>query len=468
MSARTVEALRAELGERVSTGEALRAQHAGGEGFRPGASPEAVVFAESTAQVAAVLRRCAADRTPVIPFGAGTSLEGQLAAVSGGVALDLTRMDRVLEVTPGDLDCRVEAGVTREALNAELRDTGLMFTADPGANATLGGMASTRASGTNAVRYGTMRELVLGLTVVTPLGEVMRTGGKARKAATGYDLTALFVGAEGTLGVITELQLRLYGRPEAVLAAVCPFVRLEGAVEAVTLALQAGLPLARIELLDALQMRASIAYSKLDDLEAAPTLFLEFHGGEAAVAATAEAMAEIAEACGGGPFRWARRPEERSRLWKARHDAYWAARALAPGKAAFATDACVPVSRLAECVLESQAEAQASGLVCPLVGHVGDGNFHLLVLHDPADPREVAAAEALSDSIARRAIAAGGACSGEHGIGLHKRGHMDAQHGAPALAAMRALKAALDPHGIMNPGKLLPAPAGLRLAEDAA
>jgi D-lactate dehydrogenase (cytochrome) len=366
-------------------------------------------------------------------------------------------MDRILSVSAEDLDCRVEAGVTREQLNHHIRDMGLFFPLDPGANASLGGMAATRASGTNAVRYGTMAAATLGLTVVTAEGEIIRTGTGARKSSTGYDLTRLYIGSEGTLGVITELRLRLYGVPETVLAAVCQFDALEGAVEAVTMLLQAGAPLARIELLDSLQTRACIAYSKLEGLEAKDTLFLEFHGGPAAVEEQIEFARSVCAGTSGGEFRWARAQEERNRLWKARHNAYHAGRALAPGKEAFATDACVPISKLAECIGKTKAEAEASGLTCPIVGHVGDGNFHVLILFDPADTAERDRAEALAAGISRRAIALGGTCSGEHGVGVHKLGYMEAEHG-PALAVMRAIKTALDPKHIMNPGKTIPFP----------
>ena len=448
--------LRDRFGDRVLTGTAVLDAHGRGEGLHDIMPPAAVVMARSTAEVSAVVAICHDTRVPIIPFGVGTSLEGQIQALHGGISLDLSAMDRVLSVTPVDLDCRVEAGVTREALNAHIKTDGLFFPLDPGANATLGGMAATRASGTNAVRYGTMREVTLGLTVVTPDGSIIHTGGRARKSSAGYDLTRLYVGSEGTLGVITELQLRLFGIPETIAAAVCQFATLRGAIDAVVMILQLGLPLARIELLDALQMRACIGYSRLSDMAEAPTLFLEFHGAPASVDEQVAQVGEIAAAHGGGDLRWAKAQEERSALWTARHNAYWAARSLRPGCETFATDACVPISRLAECILESTAEAESLGLVAPVVGHVGDGNFHMLVLFDPADAGERARAETLSQSIARRSLALGGTISGEHGVGLHKLGMMAAEHGE-ALAVMRAIKTALDPRGIMNPGKLLPA-----------
>jgi len=458
-SSAAVAALVERFGDRVATGAGVRAAHGRGEGLHDVMPPAAVVFARSTADVADVVRVCRDHHVPLIPFGTGTSLEGQIQAVRGGISLDLSGMDKLLAINAADLDCRVEAGVTREALNAGLRGEGLFFPLDPGANASLGGMAATRASGTNAVRYGTMRDVTLGLTVVTPAGDVITTGGRARKSAAGYDLTRLYIGSEGTLGVITELQLRVFGVPETIAAAVCPFETLGGAIAAVVTILQLGVPLARIELLDAEMMRACIRYSRLAGMMAAPTLFLEFHGAPASVAEQVQQVADVAAQHGGGDLRWAEQQEDRTMLWTARHNAYWAARSLKPGCEAFSTDACVPISRLAEAILETRAEADAAGLVAPVVGHVGDGNFHMLVLFDPADAAERARAEALGESIARRALRLGGTISGEHGVGLHKLGSMAAEHG-PALDVMRMLKAALDPLGIMNPGKLVP-PAAL-------
>lgn len=443
------------LGERLSRARAVREGHGRGEGLSACHPPDAVAFPRTSEEVAAILKACSAHGVPAIPFGAGTSLEGQVAALEGGISIDLSGMARILHVSSDDLDCRVEAGVTREQLNAHLRDMGLFFPLDPGANATLGGMAATRASGTNAVRYGTMREVVLGLTVVTPAGDIIRTGGRARKSSAGYDLTRLYVGSEGTLGVITELQLRLFGIPEKVASGVVQFATVEEAVRAVIATIQAGIPIARIELLDGLAMRACIAYSKLADVEPAPALFVEFHGSPAAVADQAGTAAAIFASEGGGALRWAEREEERRQLWKARHDAYHALRALTPGKEVFVTDACVPVSRLAECIAGASADAEASGLACPVIGHVGDGNFHMMLPYDPALPGECARAEALSQSIARRAIRLGGTCTGEHGIGMHKRAAAAEEAGA-AAAVMQAVKAALDPAGIMNPGKTLP------------
>ncbi|MGY4290758.1 D-lactate dehydrogenase (cytochrome) [Bradyrhizobium sp. LM2.7] len=442
------------LGARVTAVQAVLEQHSHGEGLPAVGVPDLVAFPETNEEVAFILALCNERRVPVTPFGAGSSLEGQLAALAGGVSLDMSRFDKILDVSPDALDCRVQAGVTREALNAEIRDTGLFFPVDPGANASIGGMASTRASGTNAVRYGTMRENILGLTVVTPDGRIVRTGSRARKSSAGLDLTHLYVGSEGTLGVITEIQLKLYGLPETIVAAICQFTSLEGAVAAVVAALQSNLKMARVELLDEVQMRAAIRYSKLDYVEM-PTLFLEFHGTPAGVQEEVEMMQAITSDHGGGEFQFAERPEERNRLWKARHNSYQAVMALAPGKHNMGTDACVPISALPACLLETKADIVASGLTAPIVGHVGDGNFHLGILFDPRDAAETERAEALAFRTARRAIAMGGTCSGEHGVGLHKIVHMQTEHGE-GVALMKAVKNALDPIGIMNPGKLYP------------
>jgi len=450
-----VRSLSDTYGERAVVSRAIREQHGHGEGMADAALPDVVVFPHTNEEVAAIVKLCHAARIPVIAFGVGTSLEGHVAALYGGVCVDLSQMNRMLEVNAEDLDCRVQAGVTREQVNAELRGTGLFFPIDPGANATIGGMTSTRASGTNAVRYGTMRENVLGLTVVTPDGRIVRTGGRARKSSAGYDLTRLFVGSEGTLGVITEIQLRLYGIPESISAAVAQFPDLKSAVDTVITTMQLGIPVARIELLDAAQMDACIKYSKLEGFEAKPTLFFEFHGTESGTREQAETVQSIVADHGGGKFEWATRPEDRTRLWKARHNAYYAAMALSPGKQAFATDACVPISRLADCVLESRADADALGLVAPIVGHVGDGNFHLSVLFDPNDPAEREKAETLAKRVSLRAIAMGGTCTGEHGIGIHKLGALVTEHGE-AVDLMKTIKRALDPRNIMNPGKTVP------------
>ena len=441
------------LGERLSTAAAVREQHGKDVSYHEGAPPDAVAFAESTEEVAEIVKICARHKTPVIPFGTGTSLEGHIAALRGGVSLDVSRMTAILEVNQEDLDCRVQAGVTRKGLNEFLRDSGLFFPIDPGADASLGGMAATRASGTNAVRYGTMRENVLGLTVVTADGRIVRTGGRARKSSAGYDLTRLFVGSEGTLGVITEVQLRLYGIPEATSAAVCAFADLEGAVNTVIATIQLGVPVARIELLDEVQMRACNLYSKLDFPEQ-PTLFFEFHGTEAGVQEQAETVGELAAEYGGANFQWATRQEDRSQLWQARHDAYWAAKALKPGSEGWATDVCVPISRLAECILETKKDIQDSGLLAPIVGHVGDGNFHLVYLLDPGDAAQHDKAEAVNDRMIARALQMGGTCTGEHGIGYGKMHFLQAEHGE-AVALMRQVKLAMDPHNIMNPGKVV-------------
>lgn len=447
--------LHQRLGERISTMRPIRESHGRGEGVHATMPPDAVVFAESTDEVALVLEACNRHRVPIIPFGAGTSLEGQVQAIHGGISLDLSGMNRILAVRDADLDCHVEAGVTREALNKHLRDQGLFFPLDPGANATLGGMAATRASGTNAVRYGTMREVTLGLTVVTPTGQIVRTGTRARKSSCGYDLTRLYLGSEGTLGVITELNLRLFGIPECIRSGVCQFDDLSGAVHAVTLILQMGIAVARVELLDSLQMQACINYSNLDWLQPQPTLFFEFHGSDAGVADQIARVAEIVASSGGRDFQFAAEIEDRNRLWKARHNAYWASRALRPGCESIATDACVPISELARCILESCAEADAAGLVCPVVGHVGDGNFHMLILFNPEDASEIEAAEALARSVALRAIACGGTATGEHGVGIHKLDLLAHEH-QEAIEIMVAIKQALDPAGIMNPGKTVP------------
>ncbi len=455
-TAAVIAALQTRFGKRLSTSPAIRDAHGRGEGLRDLAAPSAVVFAETTEEVAAVLALCHEARVPVIPFGTGTSLEGQLQALGGGISLDLGRMDNVLAINAPDMDCRVQAGVTREALNHAIRDQGLFFPLDPGANASLGGMAATRASGTNAVRYGTMREVTLGLTVVTPQGRIIRTGGRARKSSAGYDLTRLYIGSEGTLGVITELQLRLFGVPEVISAARVQFPDLASAVQTVMAVMACGIAVARIELLAALQMQACIAWSRLEGFAVAPTLFLEFHGSEAAVAEQIAMVEALAGEHGGSAFAFANTTEARSAMWRARHEAYHAARGLAPGKDSFTTDACVPISRLADCIAESHAEAQALGLVAPIVGHVGDGNFHILVLFDPADPEERARADRLAASVSERAIRMGGTCTGEHGIGVHKLDALLLEHGEGAVAVMQAIKAALDPHGIMNPGKTVP------------
>jgi D-lactate dehydrogenase (cytochrome) len=453
--AELVTRLSGDFGERAVTTHAVREHHSHGEGLADAALPDVVVFPHSNEEVASIVRLCHLARVPVIAFGVGTSLEGHVAALYGGVCVDLTQMNRVLEVNAQDLDCRVQAGVTREQLNAELKGTGLFFPIDPGANATIGGMAATRASGTNAVRYGTMRENVLGLTVVAADGRIVKTGGRARKSSAGYDLTRLFVGAEGTLGVITEIQLRLYGVPEAIQAAVCQFPDLASAVNTVIIAMQTGISVARIELLDEVQMEASIRYSKLEGFAIKPTLFFEFHGSQAGVREQSAAMQAASDEFGGSAYQWATKTEDRTRLWKARHDAYYAALAFKPGMTSFATDACVPISRLADCILETKADVEKSGLTAPILGHVGDGNFHLVVLFDGADPAQRESAEALAKGVSMRAISMGGTCTGEHGIGWHKLDVLAQEHGE-AVDLMRMIKRALDPRDIMNPGKTVP------------
>jgi D-lactate dehydrogenase (cytochrome) len=445
--------LRQLLGDRLSTAPAVREQHGRDESYHVTAPPDAVAFARSTEEVSQIVRACAAAGVPVIPFGTGTSLEGHVAALHGGICLDVGQMKDVVRVSTADLDCTVQAGVTRKQLNEHLRDTGLFFPIDPGADASLGGMAATRASGTNAVRYGTMRENVLGLTVVLADGRIIRTGGRARKSAAGYDLTRLFVGSEGTLGVITEVTLRLYGVPEAMAAAVCSFPTLAGAVDTVIQTIQSGVPVARIELLDEVQMDAINRYSKLD-YPLQPTLFCEFHGTEAGVAEQSEMVKAIAAENGAADFQWATRPEDRSRLWAARHTAYYAAIALRPGAKGWATDVCVPISRLAECILETKKDIVESRLLAPIVGHVGDGNFHLAFIIDPDDADEIARAQALNDRMVHRALAMGGTCTGEHGIGYGKMNFLTAEHGE-AVSVMRMLKKSLDPDNIMNPGKIV-------------
>ena len=454
----TIADLRALLGDRVSTAAAVCEQHGKDTTHHSGHPPDAVAFPEKTDEVAAIVRVCAAHGTPVIAYGTGTSLEGHITAPEGGVTVVLSKLDRILEVNAEDLDVRVEAGVTRKALNAHLRDTGLFFPIDPGADASIGGMTATRASGTNAVRYGTMRDNVLGLTVVTADGTVVRTGTRARKSSAGYDLTRLFVGSEGTLGIVTEIQLRLYGIPEAVSAAVCAFAELAGAVDTVIATIQSGVPIARVELLDALQIKAVNAYSKLDYPEA-PTLFFEFHGTTAAVEEQARTVAEIAGGFGGGAFSWAIRPEDRNRLWSARHDVYWATKALRPGAEAKATDVCVPISRLADAILAARDDAAAAGLVAPIVGHVGDGNFHMTFLLDPNDKDEFARAAEVNARMVERAIAMGGTCTGEHGVGVGKIGYVEQEHGA-GVDLMRRIKRALDPDNLLNPGKIFRLDAG--------
>ena len=444
---------KAFLGDRITTNAALCDQHSHGEDAHPHMQPDAVAFIETTEEAARLLALCHAHNVPVVPFGAGTSLEGHVTPVRGGISIDLSRMTAILQVNAEDMDCRIQAGVTRQQLNEFLRDQGLFFPVDPGSVCTIGGMCATRASGTAAVRYGTIRENVLGLTVALPDGRVIETGGRVRKSATGYDLTHLFIGSEGTLGIITEIQLRLHGIPEATSAAICQFETLQGAVETVISVLQSGIPVARMELLDDVQIGASIKFSKLEGLAVAPTLFFEFHGTEAGVAEQAELAEALALDNGASGFRWATEPAARAALWKARHDAYWAALALKPGHKGMATDAVVPISKLAEAILGCKEDIAESGLTAPMVGHVGDGNFHTVILV-PNEPDGIARAWALDRKIVARALALGGSCSGEHGVGIGKREFLEQEHGLESLAVMRSLKSAIDPRGIMNPGKM--------------
>ncbi|MGA1180832.1 MAG: FAD-binding oxidoreductase [Marivivens sp.] len=448
-----IHALQSLLGDRITRSKSDRDLHGQSESHFPLTPPDAVAYPETTEEVAALVRICAEHGCPVIGWGAGTSLEGHGLAIRGGISVDFSRMNRVLEVSPEDMDARVQPGVTREALNTELRATGLFFPVDPGANASLGGMAATRASGTTAVRYGTMRDNVLGLDVVLADGRIIRTGTRARKSSAGYDLTALFVGSEGTLGLITELTLRLRGQPQATSAAVCAFETIEGAVTAVIETIQSGVPMARIEFVDAATALAVNGYSGAN-FPALPHLLVEFHGTEAGVAEQAEAFGAIAAEHGGRGFDWARQAEDRNRLWKMRHDAYLAILASRPGARAIVTDVCVPISRLAEAVAETQADIEASPIPGPILGHVGDGNFHAILLMDTENPQEVEAAEALSARMAERALRLGGTVTGEHGVGMGKLGYMEAEHGG-GWDVMGAIKAALDPEGIMNPGKIV-------------
>jgi D-lactate dehydrogenase (cytochrome) len=421
-----IDILKQMLGDRLSTAMAVRQQHGKDESYHTPHAPEAVAFAHTTEEVSEIVKVCARFKIPVIAFGTGTSLEGGVAALHGGICIDVSQMNKVLQVNTEDLDVKVQAGVTRKQLNEYIRDTGLFFPIDPGADASLGGMAATRASGTNAVRYGTMRENVLSLTVVVADGRIIRTASRSRKSAAGYDLTRLFVGSEGTLGIITEVTLRLYGVPEAMSAAVCAYPTIGDAVNTVIQTIQAGVPVARIELLDEVQMGACVTHSKLD-YKVAPTLFFEFHGSNAGVKEQAETVQAISADHGGADFKWATRPEDRTKLWEARHRAYYSALALRPGAKGWPTDVCVPISRLAECILETKKDIEESGLLAPMVGHVGDGNFHLVYVIDPDDPEELKRASAHNDRMVARALAMGGTCTGEHGVGYGKLAFLQAE-----------------------------------------
>jgi len=444
--------LEAIFADRLHLGQAIRAQHGASETHFDVVLPDAVVFPRSTEEVVAVVKACVAADVAVIPYGAGTSIEGNTTPTRGGVTIDLSEMNAILQVNAEDADVTVQAGVRREQLNEHLRDVGLFFPIDPGANATIGGMASTRASGTNAVRYGTMRDAVLSLRVVTPDGRDIRTARRARKSAAGYDLTRLMIGAEGTLGIITEITLRLHGIPEAIMSAVCSFDTLEGAVDTVVQSIQLGVPLARVEILDDMQMKASNAWSKLDYPEKT-TLFFEFHGSERYVQEQVETVSAIAADNGGGEFKWSNLPEERARLWKARHEAYYAAVGLKKGAIGWATDVCVPISRLAECILETKKDLATASIPATILGHVGDGNFHVVFVLDPNKPEEAAEAEALNKVMVRRALDMDGTCTGEHGIGLGKQEWLVEELG-DAVEMMRAIKRSLDPKNLFNPGKI--------------
>ena len=450
-----IDKLRALLGDRLSTADAVRESHGHDESWHPTEMPDAVAFAESTEEVSAIVRVCHDAGVPMVPYGAGTSVEGHIQATHGGICVDVGGMNEVLEVHAEDLDCTVQPGVRRMQLNEHLRDTGLFFPIDPGADASIGGMTGTRASGTNAVRCGTMRENVMSLTVVLPNGEIIRTARRSRKSSAGYDLTRLFVGSEGTLGIITEITLRLYGIPENISSAVVPFETVEGAVDTTIYTIQSGIPIARIELLDDVQMDALNKYSKMDH-PVKPTLFMEFHGTDAGVAEQIAMVKAIGDDLGAGEFQWSDKLEDRNRLWQARHDVAYACKAMRPGCEIWATDVCVPLSRLAECIAETRKDLEGVTIPAPMCGHVGDGNFHLAFVLDPNAPEELRQAEDLNERLVNRALAMDGTCTGEHGVGLGKQKYMRAEHG-DALNVMRAVKAAIDPTNIMNPGKMLPA-----------
>lgn len=453
------ETLRAQLadrfGNRFSQGESIRLQHGRDESVHDPELPDGVVFAESTEDVSDAVRLCASHDTPIIAYGAGSSVEGHLLAVHGGISLDLSGLNQVHSIHAEDLDATVQAGVTRKQLNDALKGTGLFFPIDPGADASLGGMAATRASGTNAVRYGTMRDNVMAMTVVLADGRIIRCGSRAKKSSAGYDLTRLLVGSEGTLGIITELTVRLYPIPEAISAAVCSFPSVDAAVNTVIQTIQIGIPVARIELLDPLTITAVNRHSKTT-LPERPTLFFEFHGSSASVEEQAQFVQEIASEVGGEHFEWATRPEDRSRLWQARHDAYFACLQMKPGCKAFPTDVCVPISRLAECIQETNRDMAQVSIPIMLFGHVGDGNFHLVVLVDPDNAKDMKEAEWINERVVERALSMEGTCTGEHGIGLGKKKFMLREHGEGAIDVMRALKTALDPNNLLNPGKILP------------
>ncbi len=442
------------LEDRISIAQTVRDQHGKDTTWNPGHSPDAVAFVNNTEEVQKVVQICSKYEIPVIPYGTGTSLEGHITCPYGGVSLDLNNMNQVLEVNPQDFDVTVQPGVTRKQLNEYIRDQGLFFPIDPGADASLGGMTATRASGTNAVRYGTMRENVMSLTAVMANGEIVRTARRAKKSAAGYDLTRLMVGSEGTLGVITEICLKLHGIPESIAAGVCPFPSVKSACDAAIACIQMGVPIARVELMDSENLKALNTYSNLK-LKEVPTLFVEFHGTETGTREQIDTFSFIAEELGGGPFDWATKEEDRGKLWQARHDSYWAIKAQVPGKESLGTDVCVPISKLAECVEETRLDLEKHGLYGPILGHVGDGNFHVVLFCDRDDPVEVRATEEFLDRLAMRSIAMDGTCTGEHGIGSGKRKFLEAELGS-GVAVMRSIKQALDPKNIMNPGKIIP------------
>ena len=453
VAAATLE-LHRRFGNRAVTSQSVREQHAHTTTWIPNQPPDVVVFAESEEDVRDAVTIAAAHHLPIVPFGTGSSLEGHVNAPFGGVSIDMQGMKKIIAVHPEDLDCVVEPGVTRKQLNEYLKSHGLFFPIDPGADASIGGMVATRASGTNAVRYGTMKDNVLALEAILPNGEKLVTARRAKKTSAGYDLTRLLVGSEGTLGIVTKITLKLSGLPEAVSAGICPFPDIESAANATILTIQSGLPVARIELLDEVQIRACNQYSKLN-LAEQPTLFVEFHGTDQGVAEQAERFGEIAADLGGGPFSWATKPEDRTKLWEARHNAYWASLTLRPGAKGISTDVCVPISRLAECIAETKADLESTGLISPSVGHVGDGNFHCLPLIDMSNEAEIAAAKGFMARLVERALAMEGTCTGEHGVGQGKMKYLETELGAPALDAMRLIKQALDPRNLMNPGKIV-------------
>lgn len=442
------------LGERLSTGISVREIHGRDEAYSEPALPDAVAFPESTEEVSEIMKICSEHHVPVVPFGIGTSLEGHVIPIHGGISIDTSRMNKVLEIHESDLDAVVQPGVTRTRLNEELRASGLMFTVDPGADATLGGMAATRASGTNTVRYGTMRENVLALEVVLPDGTIIQTGSRARKSAAGYDLTHLFVGSEGTLGIITRLTVRLFGQPDSILAATCAFDTIDDAVNTVIMAIQMGIPMARIELLDDVQMKGMNVFNPDLDLPEKPHLFLEFHGSAAGVQEQVEMFQSVGEEFGVSGFRWATKVEDRNRLWQARHNAYYAGKSLRKGCEGVVTDCCVPISSLAACIAETKRLIEESGLIAPIVGHVGDGNFHLLILVEPGNDAEIGRAKGLASAVNHLALSFGGTVTGEHGVGTGKKPYMAEEHGA-AYQLMARLKQAVDPSNIMNPGKIV-------------